>query len=158
MPLKLVEIVSDPTPSEKELIRKLYWSITSTLTLDRDQKAQTFAWCARVGTAIISRAAEPHLPLPVPTSTAPDKFTKPTRESNNHTNGKALGLAKKKVYDALAGGGADRVQSTLPSSDQADGALRPVRPYSSRVQRFADYQLALRRRAELYLGWGDGTA
>lgn len=158
MPLKLEEFLLDPTSAEKELIRKLYWSITSTLTLDRDQKAQTFAWCARVGTAIISRAAEPHLPLPVLTSTPPEKFTEPTRKSNNHTNGKALGLAKKKVYDAQAGGGADRVQSVLPCAEPAERTSRSVHPYSSRVQRFADYQLSLRRRAERYLGWGDGPA
>lgn len=154
MPPKLEEFLSDPTSSEKELVRKLYWSITSTVPLDRDQKAQTFAWCARVGAGIISRSAEPHLPLPVPNSTVPEKFTTPTPKSHKSAAKKAFALARKKTYTGQAGGGVDRVQSALPLNGSVEGALRPVRSYSSRVQRLLDDQSAMRRRAEQYLGWG----
>lgn len=150
MPRKLEEFLEDPTSEEKELTRKLYWSITSTLPLDRDQKTRTFAWCARVGVGIVSRAAEPHLPPPVPESASSEKFTKTTRNSNESRRGRALGIRKKTGYAAQAGGGAARVQSDLPSREVLGGRLRPE---SLTLSGFRALQTSLRDRAERYLGW-----
>jgi len=46
----------------KELSRKLYWAITSTLTLSRDQKHTTFSWCVRMAEGIIKRHETPPPP------------------------------------------------------------------------------------------------
>lgn len=51
----------------KELTRKLYWAISSTLrNLDKQQRTDTFNWAARMAERIIADCV-PSLPLPVDT-------------------------------------------------------------------------------------------
>lgn len=94
MPRKLEDFLADPTSAEKELSRKLYWSITSTIALSKEEKSQTFSWCVSLAVRVLKRAASeprPHLPPSVKLpATSPNG-----RVDNYRRNGQAV----------LAGGG-----------------------------------------------------
>jgi len=59
----------EPSDKElaKELTRKLYWALSSTLDLTRQQRSTTFTWAAQMADRVLQR----HLPsLPPPVDTA----------------------------------------------------------------------------------------
>ncbi len=143
MPRKLQEFLQDPSSEEKELIRKLYWAITSTLPLDQAHKTQTFAWCVRIGSAIVARA----------TTSPPPAFRSPPNAKAD-PRGVKVDQRRKNGYDGQAGGGVAagfrRGSEASPKHTRSGAGLSPS------LVEFTRVQAELRERAWVYVKNGDG--
>lgn len=122
MPRKLQEFVEDPTSAEKELIRKLYWAISSTIQLDKDQKSRLWEWSCSFGVRFIARVAE----APPPASrSAPDLKTRTASPRDiNSRNG----------YHGQAGGGGGtglKKGAERPSQKRPGRRVEPSPPSSA---------------------------
>lgn len=144
LPRKLEEFLSDPTDREKELIRKLYWSITSTIPLTPELKAETFRWCVRLGARLCESAAR--APSPAIRPSEPD--TNPARP----TVAKAVYIR----HNGQAGGGAARVSIERSSNPprHAKGSAAPPSPGWSEQQE-AKRAAAIQYMIESNLHWND---
>jgi len=142
MPGKIEGFLSDSSSPEKELTRKLYWSVTSTIPLNREQKKTTFGWACRLAGQLLERAAanpSPRLPSP------------------NGKGGKleeTVAPATKKRYHGQAGGGV--AGSSIKRRTVSPSSLPQERhPSSSPSQDFLDTQARLKAAAIRYMK--DGT-
>lgn len=136
----LEEFLEDPSSAEKELTRKLYWAITSTLSLTRPQKTSTFSWVADLAEKIVKRASA--APPPAARSETPGRPT--------------LARGGKKRYAALAGGGAagsfrKSGGEPLPSKDTASRQPHPHGSNPARHAAFLARQASLKVRAVDYM-------
>jgi len=136
----LEEFLSDPSAAEKELTRKLYWSITSTLSLTPAQKKSTFSWVADFAEKVVSRHS-----VPPPPASRPE-----TRGSQK------LASSRRNGYAALAGGGAagrlDRGgRRPLPSKRTASKPTHPPETDPARLAAWAAAQASMRTRARKYM-------
>ncbi len=138
MPRKLEDLQADTESVEKELTRKLYWTVSSTLPLTREQKKTTFTWAAHLAEQLVRRAAA-----------APPPASRPISPSTAQ-RAQRLASGAKNRYAAQAGGGA------------ADGKIgrRTVQPKPYQNGRLAtppldqdswDLQVQMRERAILYM-------
>jgi len=94
MPRRIEEFLNDPSSEEKELTRKLYWSITSTFQVSSAEKRVIFNWAADLAT----RIAEKRTAAPPPASRFDAGDSKPA----------PVAPGRKRAYDGQAGGGAAR--------------------------------------------------
>jgi len=140
MPPKLEPSPGDPTSAEKELTRKLYWSITSTLSLDRDQKRSTFGWVAELAVKIVARHGRPSPPASRPGS----------------NNGRNVAMQRKDRYASLAGGGAAGRSDLATARELPSERVRP-KPASqpavttAQLAAFTARQAAMRKKAIAYM-------
>lgn len=143
MPRKLEEFLSDPTDPEKELTRKLYWAVSSTVPLQNAQKASTFSWCAQLATRILSRV---------------ESIPPPALRSNQSSR-TSVDPKGKNGYASMAGGGAagslDKRHRQGPSSKRMrSGAVTPrsiPRVTPAELEEFKDRQARLKAAAIVYM-------
>lgn len=114
MPRQIEGFLSDDTDDQKELTRKLYWAISSTIPLNQAQKASTFKWCADLAERLLARGN-----LAPPPATRSQQLT-----------GRRLAMAKKNGYALLAGGGAAGSSDGKRRQEPPSRALRSGRPSS----------------------------
>ncbi len=108
---KVEQFNSNETSAEKELTRKLYWAITSTISLTPEQKKTTFSWVCGFAEKLLERAA----------------VSPPPATRSNGLRGKALAIERKRCYTAQAGGG------VAGSSDQEPPRALPSERTTSRA-------------------------
>jgi len=135
--------LSDPKDPLRELTRKLYWAVSSTIPLNTAQKKTTFSWAADLADKLIARAAV----LPPPA----------IRPQN--LGGKAFAMRKKSGYAAQAGGGAagslDRATSAaLPSQLMRRGAVSHPLPTTQDMADFGEDQARMKAAAIVYMKGG----
>lgn len=129
-----------PPSDAKELTRKLFWAVTSSLDLPPDARRTTFIWAADLAETILNR----FLTSP-PTASRPENSHEihTDRAGKNSHNGQAVG--------GEAGRNGSGSTRSLPTT------LRPSRPPPRPVpslesqKRFASAQAHLRRRAREYV-------
>jgi len=141
MPRKLQELLADLESAEKELTRKLYWTVSSTLPLTREQKATTFTWAAHLAEQLVRRAVA-----------APPPASRPFKPSNAQQAAKLASRAKGR-YAAQAGGGAAdglKGRRTVPP-DEGPRERKAAPPPSAA---FLERQAALKARAIRYMKHG----
>jgi len=132
--------LSDPNDDHKELTRKLYWAVSSTIPLDRDRKKSTFTWAADLAEKVLDRVEN-----------APPPAIRP-----KDTGGKRLAMGRKDRYAALAGGGAagslDRAAAAVPPSRSVRSKVAP-QPYLTpqQLEVFKGTQARLKAAAILYM-------
>lgn len=140
MPRSVEGFLSDSTDPIKELTRKLYWAVSSTLPLSRDQKKTSFTWAANLAERIAAAAAA----RPPPAS------------RSNGLTGKALAMEKKRGYAAPAGGGAAGSSDPIPSGNPSERmrsweASQPAGEPSAAQAAFVARMAAARTEAEAYM-------
>jgi len=128
------------TDSQKELTRKLFWAITSTIPLLREQRQTTFSWACELADKLLARAAA----APPPAS----RFQGLT--------GKRLAMERKKFYAAQAGGGAAgssdaALHTSAPSGTAPSRRLHPSPQPSAGYAAFLAQDAAQRDRAVAYM-------
>jgi len=132
---------NEQTSVVKELTRKLYWSIASTVALSKEQKATTFSWAASYAERVAQRVSAAPPPA-FRTSIKPSGPTSPGKK-------RALAIRSKNRYAAQAGGGAAGFNGGPdgPTSSTA----RPAAASFPGYRDFLDLQKRQRARAVLYM-------
>lgn len=137
---KLQRFLSDGNDDGKELTRKLYWAVSSTIPLTRELKASTFSWAADLAEKILKRA-----------EIAPPPAIR--------SNGRQVALDRQKRYTGLAGGGAaGRLdtggESRLPSRRPLAAAAPTSRGRGvteAELEKFKDDQARMKAAAIQYM-------
>jgi len=140
----LQRFLSDDTDDAKELTRKLYWAVSSTITLTKESKASTFSWAADLAEKIVKRS-----------NLAPPPAIR--------TRAQGVALGRSKRYTGLAGGGAaGRLDGGEAVSRPPLRPSRAASPTSKRpavtpaeLEKFKDDQARMRAAAIRYMH--DGT-
>jgi len=146
----LEEFLQDSSTTTKELARKLYWAISSTVPITAGQKRTAFIWAADMAERLVKRIE-----------------ATPPPASRHLSPGKRLAMGKKNGYAALAGGGAagslDQTGGAAPNSSLQRppphlGSARnsrppppPRRPTPGEMERFKDDQARMKAAAIQYM-------